>query len=80
MKDKIQHWLVRALMLFFGVELVLASIAHLLRNVDSFHLAVAVLIVSGVAYFVRIHRKPRQIRPRSTSTGERTPMMPRSDR
>lgn len=77
MKDKIQHWLLKAMMVVFVVELVLSWIAQLFRNVNTFHLVLAAALVSCVAYFIRERRRPRQPKPRSTSSGERTPVMPR---
>ncbi len=80
MRDKIQHWLLKVMMVLFVAEVLLSWVAQVFSSISTIHLVLVILVVSGVAYVVRSHRNPRQIRPRSTSTGERTPMMPRSGR
>ena len=77
MKDKIFRFLLKAIVVLFVVELVLSLVDQVLRRTSTFDLVVASVLVSSTAYFIRERRKPRHQRPRSTSSGERTPLMPR---
>ena len=53
MKNGIQRWLFKAMMVLFIVELSLYLIADMLRSVSTLHLVVAGGMVSLVAFFVR---------------------------
>ena len=79
MKDKIQHWLLKAMIVLFVVEMVLSLAAEILRSISSIHLIVAGMVISIAAYLIRERRVGREKRPRGGSGGERTPVMPRTN-
>ena len=80
MKDPIQQWFLKIAKVLFLTVLALSLIGDVLRSVTTMQLVVTSAVISLVAYLIRQRRLGPARRPRSTSTGERTPVMPRSDR
>ena len=78
MKDKIQHWLLKTMLVLFVVEVVLSLAAEVLRSISKIHLVVAAMVISITAYLIRERRSGGEKRPRGGSGGERTPVMPRT--
>jgi len=78
MKDRVQRWFIKAVMVFFVVEVALSLAASALRSISTIHLIVGGMLISIAAYFIRESRIGREKRPRSGSGGERTPVMPRT--
>jgi uncharacterized membrane-anchored protein len=79
MTDGFQRLLFKAMMALFVMALALSLLAEVLRSLSTLDLVVIGMVVSCVAYYVRERRRSREKRPRSTSSGERTPVMPRRD-
>jgi len=80
MHDRIMRWFGKFVVVFFFAEVGLSLLATALRHVTNGELWIGVGVISTAAYFIRKHRMPRVTNLRSSSSGERTPVMPRSNR
>jgi hypothetical protein len=80
MNDKFQRLLLKSMIVLFIAAVTLSLVADVLRAASPAHLAIIAVLLSGTAYFIRERRSPRDQRTRSGAGGERTPVMPRSDR
>ena len=68
----------KTLMGLAAIAVILSLVEQFIRAASTLDLVVIGTVASVVAYFVRERRVGREKRPRSTSSGERTPTMPRS--
>jgi hypothetical protein len=78
MKERIQRWIPMAIIGLIALQFGLCLIRQAIRAASPLQLIAIGALVSCAAYLIRAHRAGRQTRPRSGSTGERTPVMPRS--
>lgn len=76
--DRIQRLLFKTMMVLAALAIGLSLISQLLRAASTIHLIVVGATASAVAYVVRERRNKHEKRPRGGSSGERTPVMPRS--
>ena len=60
------------------LEITLSLTAAVLRSMSILQLILGGIVISTAAYFVRDSRRPHHGRPRGTSSGERTPITPRT--
>ena len=79
MKDPIQQFFLRVMKVLILIALSLSFLAELLHNVTQSELVVAGATISVTSYFVRKRRVGPTRRSNTASTGERTPIMPRTD-
>jgi hypothetical protein len=77
MHERIMRWFGKFVVVFFLVEVGLSLLANLVRRVTTGEWLIALCVLNTFAYFIRERRRPRDRKPRSTSGGERTPVMPR---
>ena len=77
MNDRIMSGMMKAMVVLCAVAVSLSLLAEVLRSLSTFDLIVAGTVISIVAYFIRESRSPRHQKLRNTSSGERTPVMPR---
>jgi hypothetical protein len=77
MRDLFPSWIVKIFMALVITEVALSVAANLLRRVTTGELLITIGLLSTSAYFIRERRRPRDKKPRTTSSGERTPVMPR---
>jgi hypothetical protein len=78
MKERIQRWIPRAIVGLIALQFALCLLQQAIHAASPLQLMAIGAMVSCAAYIIRAHRTGRQKRPRSGSTGERTPVMPRS--
>ena len=78
MKERIERWIPRAIVGFIVLQFGLCLIRQAICAASPLQLIAIGAMVSCVAYFIRAQRTGREKRHRSGSTGERTPVMPRS--
>jgi hypothetical protein len=78
MKERIQRWIPRVIVGLVALQFALCLIQHAIRSLSPLELFAVGAAVSCVAYFVRLQRTVPEKRQRSGSTGERTPVIPRS--
>lgn len=78
MKERIQRWIPRAIVGLIALQFVLCLIQQAIHAASTLQLIAIGVVISCVAYFIRAQRTGREKRPRNGSTGERTPVMPRS--
>jgi hypothetical protein len=78
MKERIERWIPRVIVGLIALQFALCLIGRAIHAASPLQLIAIGAMVSCVAYFIRAQRAGRQVRPRSGSTGERTPVMPRS--
>jgi hypothetical protein len=78
MKERIQRWIPRAIVGVIALQFALCLIQQAIHAASALQLFVIGALASCVAYFIRAHRAGRETRHRTGSTGERTPVMPRS--
>jgi hypothetical protein len=78
MKEHIQRWIPRVIVGFIALQFALCLIRQAIHAASPLQLIATGALVSCIAYFIRARRTRQEKRPRSGSTGERTPVMPRS--
>jgi hypothetical protein len=78
MKERIQRWIPRAILGLIALQFGLCLIQQAIHAASPLQLIAIGVVISCIAYFIRAQRTGREKRPRSGSTGERTPVMPRS--
>jgi hypothetical protein len=77
MRELFQSWMKRVFLIPFISTVTLSVVADLLRHVSTSELWIGAGVISTAAYFIRERRRPHNTKPRSTSNGERSPVMPR---
>jgi hypothetical protein len=80
MKDVFPVWVRKLFFFLLAAKVVLIMLEDLLRRVSQTEFVIASLVVSGVAYVLLRSRSNSARKARSTSAGERTPVLPRSGR
>lgn len=70
-------WVIKIFVILVIAEVALSVAANLLRRATTSELLIALCVLSTSAYFIRERRRQRDKKPRSTSSGERTPALPR---
>lgn len=80
MRDLFLSLVKKLLLTLFVLQLARVILCEILRRVTQTEVVIAIVIISSLAYLVRKRRGDSTRKPRSTSTGERTPVMPRSNR
>lgn len=78
MKERIHRCIPRAILGLIALQFALCLIHQAIRAASPLHLIAIGAVVSCIAYFIRARRSAHEKRHRSGSTGERTPVMPRS--
>lgn len=78
MKELIQRWIPRVIVGLIALQFALCLIQQAISSLNPLELFAIGAVVSCVAYFIRVQRAAPEKRQRSGSTGERTPIMPRS--
>jgi hypothetical protein len=79
-RDHISLWFRKILAGLIVIEFCLLAIAELFRHITGVQVIVGFMLASAVSYIIYIHRHPGRATPRSGSSGERTPIMPRRSR